>query len=289
MKMEMKMEPMTIPVVRGHLGALGSGGDDKTLCEPLHPALMTNLGLDNPVPKGDGFDPFGSWRICYRIWGNHGWTWFQNKNMGHLEIIRCPAENDIRFEVRQVIVNTDGMFQVVEAELRCCPDHLASLIDWSARTTCYDFAQCPMPELSMRTEGRVEKNQVILSVNGRPRQAPLAKGPLISQWTIVDLLQRGNQACGPDFTALEHDRKLKPGHRLEISHVISPERTANGLLQPFLQLGSGMLPWEYWRDSHQRILYAFSGSVMLALDEEAPRKTAKLIEELVQGGHHYEY
>jgi hypothetical protein len=154
---------------------------------------------------------------------------------------------------------------------------------------CYDTAQCPMPGLNLNTRGQVHADQLSLTVNGQQRDLKLADPFLVSQWTIFDVLHRGNDAFEKPFTVLEHDRKCKPGHRLVTSTTLDPQRIKAGRLEPVIQLGHGMLPWEYWRDSHQRVLYAFSGSVMMALDDKAPQETDKLIEELVQGGHHYEY
>lgn len=282
------MKPFTIPkVLQGHHNPPDRGCH---LAEPLSPLLIHNLGLG--AADAPDIDPQGSWRLSYRTWANHGWTHHQNKDTGHVEIERLVEGDALKFAVRQVIVNTDGMFQRLEARLRCADDVWASLLNWHCELTCYDTSQNPMPGLGMEVAGRVAEDgrSLTLKINECEASREL-DGPLVSQWLIPDLLQRAGKDLPKDkFTLLEHHAKLKPAQRLAWSDVAAGQRVPGcGELRRIHQIGLGILPWEYWRNGQGRVLYAFSGTVMHILDEDAPARTEKLIEELVHGGVHYEY
>ena len=281
-----KLEEFRIPRIKGHgCSFLKAGG---MLTAPLSPRLIEIMGEGNLFPDASGFDPSGNWLHHYRVWTNHGDCKAQNKNTGHISIARNAQSDSVNFQVRQVIVNQDGMFQRIEAEINCSNDAPGSVQNWQTRIYFYDTSQCPMADMNLEITGTVSPESVQMTVNGATESYPLTC-PLLCQWLICDCIQRNRKRLD-DFSVLEHGMKLKPHHCLIPSQPVRPEATnAAGTLALTVQRGHGLLPWEYWQDTSGRVLYAFSGTVMYILDEDAPGKTDALIEELVQGGHHYEY
>lgn len=281
-----KLDPFKIPRVVGHGGSTEKLG--AMVGTPMSPRVIELIGAGNPFPDASCFDVHGDWIHSYRIWTNHANATYQAKNTGHITVARSVADPGVSFQVRQLIVNQDGMFQRIEALVNCRSDDPATVRDWEAEVVCYDAAQCPIPGLDLAVSGRVSDEQVEMTVNGTDETHAI-NGPLLCQWLILDAVQRGHRRCRP-FTTLEHGLKLKAGQTLTPGEPPLFESAVDGgVLDLTVQRGRGLLPWDYWRDSNGRVLYAFSGTVMVILDSEAPRKTDRLIEELVQGGHHYEY
>jgi len=281
-----KLDQFKIPRIVGHGCSFEEGG--AIASAPLSPRMIEIMQAGNSFPEAGNFSPDGDWTHHYRVWTNHGNMTYQNKNTGHISIMRTVNVDDVNFQVRQIIVNQDGMFQRIEAHLNCNIGYPGTVKNWKTQVTCYDTAQCPMDDLSLSIVGENIGSEIRMSVNGVDEVHPF-DGPLLCQWLIPDTIQHERKELDK-FTVLEHGLKLKPDHRLILPKPARTEATVDGgVLEPTIQRGSGLLPWEYWQDHTGRVLYAFSGTVMIILDDEAPAKTDRLIEELVQGGHHYEY
>ena len=73
---------------------------------------------------------YGNWTNHYRVWTNHGNMTFQNKKIGHISIARTTHKDFVHFQVRQIIVNQDGMFQRIEAQINCKRDFPGTVKDW---------------------------------------------------------------------------------------------------------------------------------------------------------------
>ena len=283
---ECKLKEFEIPRIVGHGCSFDENG--AIASAPLSPRMIEIIQAGNSFPEVDGFDPHGNWTNHYRVWTNHGNMTYQNKNTGHISIARTTHKDCVNFQVRQIIVNQDGMFQRIEAQINCERDFPGSVKDWKTQVTCYDSAQCPMDDLSLDIAGKTYDSEVRMTVNG-VEEIHSVKDPLLCQWLILDVLQRDRKELDT-FTVLEHGLKFKKNHKLIIPTPAHKEATVDGgVLESTIQRGTGLLPWEYWQDQAGRVLYAFSGTVMVILDEDAPAKTDRLIEELVQRGHHYEY
>lgn len=265
--------------------------DERKVDAPLSPRVVEEIGVLNefpPVPAD--YDPEGEWTHNYRIWGNHGTFRMFNKNLGHLIVSRAigPSRERFQLSVTQEIVNADAIEHVIKAEMLCRNDELGTPLTWKLNSTFTDTALCPVPELTVTCEGRLDGGEVHEVCNGSARNYIMGH-EFTTVWSVFDLAQRWKRPI-QNFAVL--DGLLYPkqgrviGKRAQVSETISTLRRPLSCVH---LLGSGMLPYDFWIDEHRRVLMAFSGAIMYILDDEAENKTAQLVGELMQGGVHYEY
>lgn len=257
------------------------------LLSPRVLAEMENVTGFPPVPPD--YDPDGDWTQTYRIWGNSGLFRFQSKDMGFLRIARTRSGKELEFRVEQVLVNADGIENLMSARIECRNDDLASPIRWTLETGFTDSSRCPRPELSMTLEGEVVDGRVYETCRGKRRLLDL-EPPFTADWCLFDALQR----CGGrrlEFAVLEGLTKPKPGHRTGVLDTALAENLAADGLRPccIYEVGEGILPRQYWLDEADRIVLTISNATVYALDDEAEAKKEKLVAELIMGSIHHEY
>jgi hypothetical protein len=224
--------------------------------ENLTPILLRELGAFDSLPRTPtDFKPDGDWVNTYRIWTCHGYRESGNQNVGTLRLERT-LDSDRRFAltVQQEIVQTDGLTNVVEGTIKCLNDKLASPVEWrlSSRFECTEGKI--IPELGSRNYGVA---------------AELATG-VTGNWCLFEAVQRlaFDKASSLSFDLLEGMSLSKPGHRL-FYRQSCPMKT-DGQSVPrhcFAQLGSGILPYEYWLDNRHRLLVMISMNKAYILDE----------------------
>jgi len=255
----------------------------------LSPRLAEEiLGLQLP-PAPEGYDPNGSWELTYRIWGSSSFYKFQNKDMGFLRISREPVGELIRISVDQVIVNADGIENIIKAEMDCLNNELTSPAAWKLETHFTDYSQCIRPELSMHLEGGVENDQAFEICGGKKREIDI-ENPFATDWGLIDAVQRFNNGIG-EFSLLDGLTKVKTGHRLSMMDTSLAGKLAAPGMQPkcICQTGHGILPHQYWLDESARPVIILFDAVMFIADDDAEEKKDNLVTELIKGGYHHEY
>ncbi len=268
----------------------GADPGDRAVAGLLSPRILAEMEAFTDFPAvPSGYDVAGDWSQTYRLWGNTGRFRFQNKDMGYLKIDRTSNGEGVEFLVDHVLVNADGIENIMKASIVCRNDELSSPVRWRLETHFTDASCCLRPELSMTLEGAVEDGQAFETCQGKKRRLDLAP-PFTADWCLIDVVQRC-QGRRLEFTLLEGLTKVKRGHWINRMETELAQKLAAEDMRPFCvyQIGHGIVPRQYWLDDADRVVLILSNAVMYVLDDDAQQKKDDLVVELIKGGIHYEY
>ncbi|HUV67292.1 MAG TPA: hypothetical protein VMW24_25605 [Sedimentisphaerales bacterium] len=224
--------------------------------ENLTPMLLRELGaVDNFAPTPANFKPDGNWVNKYRIWTCHGYRESGNQDVGSLRVSRRAGSNEtFTLEVHQEVVQTDELTNVIDATVECRNDHLASPVQWNLSSRFLGKDGDYTSELSNRKDSR-----------GYQR-ADRTTG----DWCLLEAVQRlaFEKQSFLSFDLLEGMSISKPGHRLFYRGALSMKTGDRDMpLYCFVQLGSAILPCEYWLDDLHRLLAVISMNKAYILEQ----------------------
>ena len=224
--------------------------------ENLTPTLLKELGAVDKFPQTPAsFQPDGNWTNNYRIWTCHGYRENGNQTVGSLQITRnVDSAKTFVLEMRQEILQTDGLTNIVDGTIKCRYDQLASPIEWRLLS---QFAGSDGKMISGLDH--VDHGVATESVTGTA-----------SDWGLFEAVQRlaFDKKSPLKFDLLEGMSLSKLRHRLSYRGVY-PMKLGNESvpLHHFVQLGRGTLPAEYWLDDRHRLLAVISMNKAYILDE----------------------
>ncbi len=256
---------------------------------PLTPRVLEDIGIiDGFPPVPTGFAPQGDWSQSYRIWLCHGYYGLLNLEGGYLRIERRSKGGDeFTLSVVQKFVNWEGIVQTITAEISCRNDELSSPSRWEYSSEFRDADDSVMPKLSIRHKGRIEGNTAIFDIRDM-RSEKRASQRLTADWCIFDAIQRlqtgTESAVGFDMLELMTVLKTDQTIRSMESRTDRPS-FYRGELTRFVQTGRGVLPWEYWLDSNNRLVLATSGDRAYILDNEAEERFGREVAKHREGGY----
>jgi len=247
-----------------------------TVGEPLTPRLLIELGaVKQLAPTPQGFRPDGNWANTYRIWTCHGYRESGNQDVGFLRIERSAGLSKESFGLRvvQKVIQTDEILHALDTEVNCLNNELASPTRWRLSSRVTLPGGKARPELVVDERAVVKGDRIQVKTAGRTLERKVA-GPLTNDWCLFDAVQRLEYGKAPDmaFDVLEGLSVLKKNHRLRYGaaeQVDCGGRKAK--LHRFIQIGSGILPTEYWLDERHRLQFVCSMNKAYILDENADR------------------
>ncbi len=254
---------------------------------PLTPALLKELrALDEFPATPKDFDPEANWVNTYRIWTCHGFRETGNYNVGFVRFRRAAAGTNekLSLEVHQELVEADGMVSVIDTNIRCLNNQLATPVRWHLWSLFIDSDTQPLDELKTEENVIIKQDTMIIETGGHTlkRKVP---GRLTSDWGIFEAVQRlkFNKESSLDFNMLEGLSVLKEGQRLSYRGVYPMRIGGQDVrLHCFHQLGRGILPYEYWLDDNHRLLAATSMNKAYILDERAEKMISQRTEQLLK-------
>ena len=235
---------------------------------PLTPTMLRELGAVDAFPSTPrDFNPADTWVNAYRIWTCHGYRESGNQNVGFLRIERVrDSDTAFTLKVHEEVLQTDAMVGIIDGEITCRSDPLASPIRWNLSSRFIGADGEGLPEL--------------LSTN---RGAPTKRADRIaSDWCLLEAVQRlaFDKQTSVSFNLLEGMSLIKTDHRLSYGGVhsvnIGLEATR---LHRFVQSGSGILPSEYWLNARHRLLMVTSMNKAYILDDRAEDIFARDVEQ----------
>ena len=224
--------------------------------ENLTPTLLTKLGGLEEFPSTPAdFKPDGNWVNRYRIWTCHGYRESGNENVGSLRITRrVDSKETFVLELRQEIVQTDEMTNVIEGTIRCRKNQLASPVEWKLSSRFKGPEGKIISELGCRNHGVATESAIGTA----------------GDWCLFEAVQRlaFDKKSSLKFDLLEGMSLSKLGHRLFYRRAYPMKTDGQSIpLHCFGQLGSGILPYEYWLDNHHRLLAVISMNKAYVLDQ----------------------
>jgi len=243
---------------------------------PLTPTLLEELGAVSTFPpSSEDFKPNGNWVNTYRIWTCHGYRESGNQNVGFVRIERATGKSNESFTLKlhQEVVETDGMLNVIDADIKCLNNELASPVQWHLTSRIIGPDRKQRSELG--TEEKVLINRNVMSIEtGRRTFKRKVSSQLACDWCLFEAVQRlkTSKETVLAFDMLEGLSLLKKDQRLSY-RGLNPTKTGgeNIALQCFVQLGSGVLPCEYWLDENHRLLIVTSMNKAYILDDKAEK------------------
>jgi hypothetical protein len=235
---------------------------------PLTPTLLNELSaLRNFSPSSEDFKPDGNWINTYRIWTCHGYHESGNENVGYLRIKRLiDSDNSIVLKVHQEVLQADALLNIVEATIECRNNQLASPIQW---------------EVSSRFRAADGNHISQLSCNDNGSDAERSN-KYTCDWCLFEAVQRleFNRQTSLIFDMLEGLSLLKKDQHLSYRGLFPTKIGAENIpLHCFVQLGNGILPYEYWLDDHHKLLVVTSMNKAYIFDENAEKITRQVIEQ----------
>ncbi|MHC4511470.1 MAG: hypothetical protein ACYTAO_21390 [Planctomycetota bacterium] len=224
--------------------------------ENLTPTVLKELGAVDKFPSTPAdFKPDGNWVNNYRIWTCHGYRESGNQTVGSLKITRrVDAAKTFVLTVRQEIIQTDGLKNIVEGTINCRYDQLASPIESRLQSRFEGPDGDVISELSHRDS--VFCTESVTSTT--------------SDWGLFEVVQRlaFDKKSSLKFSLLEGMSVSKLPQRLFYRGVYPMKTGAESVpMHCFAQLGRGILPTEYWLDDRHKLLAAISMNKAYILEE----------------------
>jgi hypothetical protein len=252
---------------------------------PLTPELLKELGAVDEFPATPKeFDPQANWVNTYRIWTCHGFRETGNQNVGFVRFERLADKLNAAhtLKIHQEVAEADGIVNVIDAEIQCQYDQLASPVRWRLSSRFIGPNGHSQEELSIQEKAQIEGNIVILQTGSRTlrRKVP---SRLTCDYSIFEAVQRMkfDKETSLSFDMLEGLSLLKQGQQLSYRSAYQMNLSSNNVsLHRFDQLGDGILPCEYWLDNNHRLIVVTSMNKAYILDEQAEKKIRRRIEQL---------
>lgn len=235
---------------------------------PLTPTLLKELDALNKLPfTPEDFKPDGNWVSTYRIWTCHGYRESGNENAGFLRIERIGSSGEtFVLNVHQEVVQTDAIIHIIDSTIKCRNNRLASPVEWRLKS---EF---------IGVDGK-HVSELLSSDNGKAAEGV---DRTTCDWCLFEAVQRLALDAQNSFSfdLLEGMSLKKSDHRLSYRGVTRLKVDGMDIpLHCFVQLGNGILPYEYWLDSRHRLLAVTSMNKAYILDEQAEKIIRQEVEE----------
>jgi hypothetical protein len=192
----------------------------------------------------------------YRIWTCHGYRESGNQDVGFVRIERINGPSNLfTLKVHQSVVQTDGIVNVVDAIIECRANQLASPTKWQVSSRFIGADGRDIPELASK--------QNSVAAEGADR--------VTCDWCLFEAVQRlaFHEQSSLSFGLLEGLSLSKLRHNLSYRGVYPAKTSGPKMLHCFVQVGSGILPTEYWLDDSHRLLMVCSMNKAHILDDQA--------------------
>lgn len=235
---------------------------------PLTPILLKELDALNKLPfTPRDFKPAGNWVSTYRIWTCHGYRESGNENVGFLRIERTTdSEKTFVLNIHREVMQTDAITHIIDGTIMCRNNQLASPVEWKLQSRLFG------------PDGR-NISELLSSDSGK---ATMGAERTTGDFCLFEAVQRlaYEKEISVNFDLLEGMCLSKPRHRLSY-RGISPLKMDGRdiMLHCFVQLGSGILPYEYWLDDRHRLLVVTSMNKAYILDDKAEKIIEREVKE----------
>jgi hypothetical protein len=243
---------------------------------PLTPEMLDELGALSEMSPSPVLAA-GAWTDTYRIFACHGYRESGNETVGALKIQRTPSQSGDTFvlNVTQRINNDAGIVHVLDAQITCQADRLATPIKWRTKSTFRDASGAVVRDLGTEQTGLVNSRAIEIHSNGKTRSIKTS-GSFTGDWCLLEAVQRMpyTDAAPTTLDVLEEMDLLQTDQRM--AYRGQDTVTVGGaamVLHHFQQWGSGMLPYDYWLDPHHRLQIFVTLSIAYIRDDKPEQTT----------------
>ncbi len=240
---------------------------------PLTPEMLdVTGGLVNFPPVYSRFDPDGDWTNTYRIFTCHGYRKTGNDNLGLLRIRRRRRDKaTFNLNVSQRIVNSEAIVNLIDADIVCKRDALASPVRWTLSNRFIGSDKKPVADLAFEETAQIDNNVLDIKTGDKTVKRNITQ-PLTADFCLFEAVQRLDfgKTTLPPFSILEGMSLFKTDQHLSCRGGC--DFTIGGKtmrLHRFFQLGGGILPYEYYLDDNHRLLIVVTAARAYIMDEKA--------------------
>lgn len=240
---------------------------------PLTPEMLdVTGGLVNFPPEYSDFDPDADWTNTYRIFTCHGYRKSSNDNLGLLRIRRRRRDKaTFNLKVSQRIVNSEAIVNLIDADIVCRRDALASPVRWTLSNRFIGSDEKPVADLAFEETAQIDNNLLEIKTGDKTVKRNITK-PLTADFCLFEAVQRldfDRTALG-SFSILEGMSLFKANQHLSGRGRYDLAIGGKAMrLHRFCQLGGGILPYEYYLDDNHRLLIVVTGARAYIMDEKA--------------------
>jgi len=174
-----------------------------------------------------------------------------NSVVGKVVIQREKRPGGVGYEIAQHMM-IGGVKNSIEAQIRCQADEV-SVQDWTVRfhSTRPEGGVDPLSEI--KETGSNKKGRIEIH-GGNFRYGYDAEHPVVTQWTVLDLLiRKASPTVAATFHLLQDLSLFKPSHRLlyDGETLLRLKGEKNVVLQTYARTGEGVLPVHYLCDERR--------------------------------------
>jgi hypothetical protein len=218
---------------------------------PITPAVLVSLG----VIKQDALSGFfrenneEDRTTKYIIWTTDGYIKEKNKFLGELTLAQSELDSkDFQLNVEQIYFNADNINHQINVSMRCRNNPIASPVSWRL-DCCFTGGE----QINFSENVSVNDDELNISINNTSFKRKVSTN-FTSDWSLfsaISLLPFDNSKAY-EFDFLEGLRRFRKNHLL----VYKGKST----LHHFQQIGSGILPYDYWLNEEHQLLMVITGN-----------------------------
>ena len=223
-------------------------------------SLLTVLKKYRP-PAGP-FDPAGSWEHAYGVYTLAGRA-VTARRVGVLRLRRRVDDGqDVVLKVEYSKTLNGGSQEVTASLHGRAGSTLSTPARWSFQTRLLDAAGKVIPGTRL-SRSAVFRDGVVTIKDAVETRTISVGGAYTVNWSLFDAIQRlgGERARPIEFTIIDHFDQPKGNQRLSFRKrmdvTVAGGRTIRTLA--YEQLGDGNVPWVYWLDERDRLLFIVAG------------------------------
>ncbi len=240
---------------------------------PLTPEMLdVTGGLVNFPPAYSDFDPDGDWTNTYRIFTCHGYRNSGNETQGLLRIRRRQRDKGtFNLKVSQRIVNSEAVVNLIDADIVCRRDALASPVRWTLSNRFIGSDEKPVADLAFEETAQIDNNLLKIKTGDKTMKRNITQ-PLSADFCLFEAVQRldFDKTAPGSFSILEGMSLFKTGQHLSGRGRYDLAIGGKTMrLHRFCQLGDGILPYEYYLDDNHRLLIVVTSARAYIMDEKA--------------------
>jgi len=247
-------------VTAGRLPLLSAeSGDNSSIDASTGPYAVKPIRdhLSRFSPAGPPVRKNGQYGLIYDI---IHWNWirgqrgtFSNSVAGKIAIECKTDDGRVIYEISQQM-QIGGVDNSLEAQIICDTDNYNSIRKWTLNSHHTTAKGTPEPLSELTENGRCNDGQIRIE-SGNYEYGFIAKNPVFTQWTILDLLiRKANPSLNVTFDLLQDLSLFKPNQSLNYDGP-TPLKLKDGktvTLQTYSQIGQGILPIHYLLDDQGR-------------------------------------
>ncbi|TFH02690.1 MAG: hypothetical protein E4H13_01240 [Calditrichales bacterium] len=224
---------------------------------PLTPSVLSALGVikEETLSEFHNNSHTANWQTNFVIWTTDGYIKTKNKYLGELSLTRRQSgQDEIQIDIEQIYYNADNVNHRIKAAMICRNNLLTSPVSWKLNS---DFISSDNTanenRINFLETAHVDGNDVNITI-ANTSFLRKASGNFTTDWSLFSVIGQlaFDNALQYEFDLLEGLRRFRKTNRLFYK--------AQSELHRFQQIGSGILPYDYWLNDNHQLLMVITGN-----------------------------